>query len=144
MSDVNDITQPHQAAHLRRRLLGEPGEMSELRDHMRRMAVASGFEERAVDLNLVLGELVANAQEHGAPPVEVEAWADGRLVLEVRDGAGTLDTANVWPDRRPSPHGQRGRGMWIVRLLADVVNVRSGHGCTAVRVELSHEPQLGA
>ena len=40
--------------------------------------------------------------------------------------------------------GQRGRGLWIVRQLTDHVHVDTGPTGTTVRIELTHEPQIGA
>jgi anti-sigma regulatory factor (Ser/Thr protein kinase) len=117
-----------------------PGMRSEIHD----IAIRAGFADRAADLAVALTELVANAQEHGAPPFHVEAWWDGRLVIEVsnhRTGTGDVVTRR---DRPPASDEVRGRGLWLVRNLVDVVDVRDGAERTIVRVELSPEPHIGA
>jgi anti-sigma regulatory factor (Ser/Thr protein kinase) len=111
---------------------------------MRELAERAGFGGRANDITLATAELIANAQEHGRPPIVVEAWAEGRLVIEVRDSGGGLDHQAVWQRHPPSPYDHRGRGLWIVRQLMDVVVVRSDEHGTTIRVELSPEPHLGA
>jgi len=107
------------------------------------MAVVNGFEDRATDLTLALDELVSNAQRHGRPPVTVTAWYDGRLVLEVTDQGDGFDSHRL-PDRLPSRLGHGGRGLWILRQVCDHVTIVSSDEGTRVRVELTHEPQLGA
>jgi anti-sigma regulatory factor (Ser/Thr protein kinase) len=122
----------------------DPAEIAEVRAGVRDLAVRSGFAERAGDLVLALDEVIANAQEHGRPPIEVRAWADGRLVVEVSDAGPGFDRARVWSTHPPPPLGQRGRGLWIIRQLTDVVAVRTGEDGTTVRIELSPDPHIGA
>ncbi len=111
---------------------------------VRTLAERSGFGDRAADAALAVAELVANAREHGSPPVRVDAWVDGRLVVEVHDAGGGFEARPVWGAHPPAPNGTRGRGLWIVRQLADLVEVGRGPGGTLVRMELTHEPQIGA
>ncbi len=111
---------------------------------MRDLAAQNGFAERAGDLVLALDEVIANAQEHGRPPIAVEAWTDGRLVVEVSDVGAGFDRARVWSTHPPPPLGRRGRGLWIIRQLTDLVAISSGEDGTTVRIELSPEPHIGA
>lgn len=134
----------HPVFHLREVVGREAGGVLELRERVRDLADRAGFGERANDVQLAVAELIANAQEHGDPPVEVEVWGDGRLVMEVRDSGGGLDHHEVWRRHPPAPNDHRGRGLWIVRQLMDVVVVRSGDDGTTIHVELSPEPHLGA
>lgn len=115
-----------------------------VREDVRGLALRSGFGERANDVALALAELLANAVEHGTAPVHVDAWWDGRLVVEVRDAGTGLDRDAVWRSHPPSPQGDRGRGLWIVRQLMDVVIVDSDEAGTRIHVELSPEPHIGA
>jgi anti-sigma regulatory factor (Ser/Thr protein kinase) len=108
------------------------------------IAVDEGFGDRASDLVLALDEVIANAQEHGRAPIAVEAWVDGRLVVEVSDVGSGFDRAKVWETHPPEPYGRRGRGLWIARQLADIVSIDCGAGRTRVRLELSPDPQIGA
>ena len=74
----------------------------------------------------------------------VRAWADGRLVVEVSDVGDGFDRASVWSTHPPPALGRRGRGLWIIRQLSDVVSISSGDGGTIVRIELSPDPHIGA
>jgi len=111
---------------------------------VRALAERSGLADRAADAALAVAELVANAREHGSPPVRVDAWVDGRLVIEVHDAGGGFEARPVWGAHPPAPLGTRGRGLWIVRQLADLVEVGRGPDGALVRMELTHEPQIGA
>ncbi|MGI9539157.1 MAG: ATP-binding protein [Miltoncostaeaceae bacterium] len=122
----------------------DPAEIGAVRASVRAIAVDAGFEDRANDLVLALDELLANAQEHGSPPVDVTAWHDGRLVIEVRDSGDGINADAIWRSHPPGPYGTRGRGLWIVRQLCDVVRIHHEDGVTRVRVELSTDPMIGA
>ncbi len=124
-------------------LTGDPSEIAPLRNAITHMASVHGFEDRAKDLVLALDELVANAREHGNPPITVVAWYDGRLVLTVSDVGNGFDPRQV-PHRPPPKIHHRGRGLWIIRQLVDHMTISSTISGTTVRVEMTHEPQLGA
>jgi anti-sigma regulatory factor (Ser/Thr protein kinase) len=125
-------------------LSGDPVEVPKVRHGVREFAVRSGFAERASDLALVLDELLANAMEHGSPPVLVRSWNDGRLVMTVTDSGDGFDFPSVVRGHPPVMLGKRGRGLWIVRQVADHVEVESGPVGTTVRVELTRDPHIGA
>ena len=122
----------------------DPAEIAEVRSAVHGIAVNEGFGDRASDLVLALDEVIANAQEHGAAPIAVEAWVDGRLVVEVSDVGRGFDRGEVWKPPPPEPLGRRGRGLWIARQLADIVTIDCAGGHTRVRIELSPDPQIGA
>jgi anti-sigma regulatory factor (Ser/Thr protein kinase) len=122
----------------------DPAEIARVRADVGELAVRHGFPDRAGDLVLALDEVIANAQEHGRAPIGVEAWVDGRIVVEVRDVGNGFDRERVWSAHPPTPYGQRGRGLWITRQLTDAVSISSGHDGTVVRIELSPDPHIGA
>lgn len=122
----------------------DPAEIARVRAEVSDLASRNGFPERASDLVLALDEAIANAQEHGEAPIGVEAWVDGRIVVEVSDVGTGFDRAEVWSAHPPTPYGQRGRGLWIIRQLTDAVSIRSGRRGTTVRIELSPDPHIGA
>jgi anti-sigma regulatory factor (Ser/Thr protein kinase) len=122
----------------------DPAEIAQIRHDVRAIAVTSGFVDRAGDVALTLDELLANAQEHGSPPVDVEAWSDGRLIIEVFDRGVGFHQPDIWRKHPPEPSGSRGRGLWIVRQLADRVDVSSSPTGTRVRVEFTIDPGIGA
>lgn len=122
----------------------DPAEVAPLRTAMAELARRAGFADRASDAVLALDELIANAQEHGRPPITVRAWGDGRLVVVVSDRGAGFRAADVWRTHPPEPFGRRGRGLWIVRQLTDCVCLDTGPEGTTVRVELSPDPHIGA
>jgi anti-sigma regulatory factor (Ser/Thr protein kinase) len=117
-----------------------PGMRSEIHD----IAIRAGFADRAPYVAIAFTELVANAQEHGDPPFHVEAWWDGRLVIEVSNHGAGIDGDALARHEPPRADEVRGRGLWLVRNLVDVIDVRTGAERTIVRVELTPEPQIGA
>lgn len=123
---------------------GDPAEIAQIRHDVRAIAVTSGFADRAGDVALTLDELLANAQEHGNPPIDVEAWSDGRLIVEVFDRGEGFNRPEIWSKHPPEPSGHRGRGLWIVRQLADRVEITGSPIGTRVRVEFTVDPGIGA
>ena len=59
-------------------------------------------------------------------------------MLEVRD-AGHIREPLVGR-RRPTPEQQSGRGLWLVNRLCDLVQIRSSHEGTVVRVHVRALP----
>jgi anti-sigma regulatory factor (Ser/Thr protein kinase) len=77
------------------------------------------------DLPLAVGEVVANAIEHGRPPVEVRVQVEGAAVeVLVRDaGAGPSRPLDV-----PDADLERGRGRWLAHQLATCEERRTPDG----------------
>src|SRR5580693_6503977 len=82
-------------------------------------------EDRASDVVLVVHELAANAIAHGAGHGRLRLWdLAGALSCEIADAGtpGTTDSpemADPWP-------AADGHGLWLVRQVADHMDVRSG------------------
>ncbi|MER5473000.1 ATP-binding protein [Streptomyces sp. NPDC002685] len=104
---------------------GPPVLRGQRRDLRRRMT-EWGLEHACEDVLLVTGELIANALEHGRPPVRVvltETRSDEgrRLRIEVTDAGTGPDVGRVratW--RHPSfSLADGGRGLLIVDTLAE-------------------------
>ena len=106
-----------------------------LREAVADVAEALGVPgDRVERVVLVAYELASNAVRHGG--------GHGRLLLETRDstlGCTVIDGGGGFhdPDRaglvQPSPTALGGRGLWLVRCIADSVEIRSGAaGTTAV------------
>lgn len=125
-------------------LTGDPSEVPPVRVATRALAEEHGFRDRANDLVLALDELVANAKEHGRPPITVRGWYDGRVVLCVSDSGSGFDYASVLREHPPVMLGRRGRGLWMVRQVTDHAHVDTTPSGTTIRVELTHEPHIGA
>lgn len=113
---------------------GEPGNLVEVRHQLERWAARTGLPAPAVD-DLVLStyEALANAAEHAYPsgsgPVDMVAarTTDGRVLVIVSD-------RGRW---RPPPAdpGFRGRGLLMIRALAQRVEVQQGSHGTTVHME---------
>jgi serine phosphatase RsbU (regulator of sigma subunit)/anti-sigma regulatory factor (Ser/Thr protein kinase) len=111
----------------------EPGELARVRREIDAWAGAAALpDDQLGDLQLTLGEALANGVEHaylGRTPGEVgyrvAMTADGAVAVEVRDGGH-------WRPRPVDP-GHRGRGLLIIdRIGVDATVEGSDHG-TVVR-----------
>ncbi|WP_298459239.1 sensor histidine kinase [uncultured Cellulomonas sp.] len=110
------------------------GDLGRIRAVVRGWATASGLSrDRTQDLTLAVNELAANSLDHGGGRGVLRLWTDpGALVCEVAD-TGRLD--DVMVGRVAPVDGQvRGRGVWMVNQLCDLVQIRSTAGGTVVRV----------
>lgn len=92
--------------------------------------------QTAQNLVTAANEVAANALQHGTPPIGLWVWQDGPdLICEVGDhgfwhpAPGPL-TGYVPPDSAL----QRGFGLWTVRLLVDLMELRTGWDGTFVRL----------
>ena len=86
----------------------------------------------------VLGNLLANAVEHGSGTVELSGRQEGaRVILEVRDRG---DGQGVEPDRRLHRDPARGRGLGIAEAAVNeaggTLKLVRGDGGTVAAVEL--------
>ncbi|MEU0050247.1 ATP-binding protein [Streptomyces sp. NPDC006184] len=104
------------------------------------METAGVDPEISYDLSVALSEACANAVEHGgdlAPGASeayrVTAYLDGeKCRIEVTDsGSGTVRTQDIRPAR---PDAEHGRGLCLIRELADHVHIgpKPGRGGTVV------------
>lgn len=130
---------------LSRRTLPEPlGAVDELRvargelaavralvsDHAHRAGLGTN---QVDDLRLALTEVAANSLDHGGGNGVLRAWREpGALVFEVRDGGQITDllAGRTTPLREQA----RGRGLWLVNQLCDLMQIRSTEDGTVVRV----------
>jgi DNA-binding GntR family transcriptional regulator/anti-sigma regulatory factor (Ser/Thr protein kinase) len=93
--------------------------------------------KRLAEAMLAVQELAANAIEHGPGGGHLRAWVqDGELIFELRDdGPGAADPLVV--HLTPELAGRTGPGgLWLARLLSDLVEVRSGDDGFAARLHL--------
>lgn len=106
-----------------------------------RIADAARRDRQALgDMELIVGELLANTVEHAPGLVEVEFERDGdALVLTVSDsGPGLV----VQSTSLPGNDAESGRGLYLVRTLSrDVHFGRTSRGGTLVRVVLPLDPK---
>lgn len=75
------------------------------------------------DGTIILGELLANACEHGRLPIQIELRACGeRWQLNVKDsGAGFLRVVRAY-----DPGANRGRGLHMIERLGGTIRVSGG------------------
>ncbi|MFI0351886.1 anti-sigma factor RsbA family regulatory protein [Actinomadura sp. 9N407] len=117
----------------------ESDDLHRLRAFVAERAAAHGLDRQsAQNFVTAANEVAANALQHGAPPAGLWLWSEGaELVCEIGDNG-------LW---RPAPGAlvgfippdsalQRGFGLWTVRLLVDLVEVRAGWDGTFVRLRL--------
>jgi anti-sigma regulatory factor (Ser/Thr protein kinase) len=112
------------------------GSLAGLRELVSRHAAAAGLDRaRTANLVLAVDEVASNSLRHGGGPGTLRIWRDaGSLVCEVRD-AGRLEDPMAGRER-PAAEGDRGRGLWMVNQLCDLVQLRSFPEGAAVRVHL--------
>jgi anti-sigma regulatory factor (Ser/Thr protein kinase) len=110
--------------------------LADVRSMVRRAAIAAALSpDRSEQLVLAASELAANSVQYGGGSGSARIWReDGALLCEVSD-QGRLKSALVGR-LRPPPDQLRGRGLWLVNQLCDLVQIRSGTRGTAVRVQM--------
>jgi anti-sigma regulatory factor (Ser/Thr protein kinase) len=114
----------------------DPHDLAMLRHRVSEDAQRDGVVgDRLGDLLLAVNELASNTLEHGGPPGLLQIWTDDRsVVCQVTDGGQISDP---FIGRLPPPVGAlRGRGLWLVHQLCDLVQLRSGPAGTVVRLHM--------
>ena len=95
---------------------------------------------RIADLVLAIDELATNTLRYAGGEGVVRAWReDDALVCEVADGGHIADP--LAGRELPPPNQLRGRGLWLVNQLCDLVQLRSGPGHSTVRVRMRADVQ---
>jgi anti-sigma regulatory factor (Ser/Thr protein kinase) len=107
----------------------DPGTLYALRAAVQAHAGRAGLsEDRAGEVVLAVHELAANAIAHGAGHGRLRVWdLSGALICEVVDGGpadtdapdGAPEVTDPWP-------ATDGHGLWLVRQVADQLDLRSG------------------
>lgn len=92
--------------------------------------------DRATDLVIAVAELAANTLAHTSGPGTLTVWvADGELICQVQDSGEIIDP--LAGRRRPDPTDpSRGRGLWVVRQVCDLVEMRTGPSGTTIRLHM--------
>lgn len=100
-------------------------------------AVAAGARTNGLDeFVLAVHQLAANALTHGDGRAELRTWCEERtFVCEVESHGAPVSeaTAGYVPC---DPEHERGRGLWLVRQVCELVEVRSRDGRTSIRVHV--------
>ncbi|MDN5751510.1 MAG: sensor histidine kinase [Pseudonocardia sp.] len=134
---------PPAPAHVRTVSISGAPDLAGARRFTTQLAATLGFDDqRCADVATAVNEAVTNAIEHGGGHGVLRAWTEptdttaARLVIEVvnPDGDGLDPFAGHLP---PTPHGRRGRGLWLIRQLADLVQTRPAHPGVVLRMHWS-------
>lgn len=105
-------------------------------------AQASATEEQAEALVVVANELAVNAVTHGGFEGRMRLWRGiDYMVCEVHDRGSGMDSPATAGTRPPDRTAAGGRGLWLVRRLADSVEIESGPGGTTVAARLALRPR---
>ena len=98
--------------------------------------VAGLSPDRTGDLVIAVGELAGNTLIHTAGPGALSVWvADGEIICQIQDG-GQISDPLAGTSRPDASDPSRGRGLWVVDQLCDLVEMRSGPGGTTIRLHM--------
>jgi len=90
---------------------------------------------RCEELVLAVSEVAANSVRHGGGTGTLRVWQENETLLcEVRDG-GRIRSP-LAGRVTPRPDQLSGRGLWLANQLCDLVQIRSDHAGTVVRLHM--------
>jgi anti-sigma regulatory factor (Ser/Thr protein kinase) len=90
---------------------------------------------RIGDLLVAVTELASNSIRHGGGAGTVRVWGEqDAIVCEMRDSGRLADP--LVGRQRPTVDRRDGRGVWLVHQLCDLVQIRSSHAGTTVRIHM--------
>lgn len=115
-----------------------PSDLSVIRGVVGDQALRFGLSgERAHDLVLAVDEAVANTLAYTQGGGVLLTWSDGAsLICQVSD-TGHIVQADFAGRLRPAPQAPRGRGIWIMHQLCDLVELASASTGTTLRLHMS-------
>jgi anti-sigma regulatory factor (Ser/Thr protein kinase) len=119
---VEEISLTGDLARVRRRIGASP-------------AVAPLPQARREDFLLAANEAAINALEYGRPPRRLRLWRTRRAVVAEVTGQGGIEDP-LAGRRRPTPGAGRGRGLWLVNQVCDLVQLRTRAGQTTLRIHM--------
>ncbi|MFS8096958.1 SpoIIE family protein phosphatase [Lentzea alba] len=126
---------------LHRTTPAEPEQLSGLRRAVSEWTAAAGLtEDQSYDLLLAYGEAAANAVDHaydGNP-----GTFDTHVVHTGGAAQVTVEDHGAWRPAPPNP-GHRGRGLRMIRALADDVDLHTGATGTTIRFRFATSPTGG-
>jgi anti-sigma regulatory factor (Ser/Thr protein kinase) len=111
------------------------GDLSAVRREVREWAVARGVNaSRADDLALAVYETAVNSILHGGGQGVLRSWTTADTVsCEIADEGRIRDP--LVGRSLASPRSERGRGLWLVNHLCDLVQIRATPVGTVVRIQ---------
>jgi anti-sigma regulatory factor (Ser/Thr protein kinase) len=115
--------------------LGFTNQVSLVREFCARQAAAAGLgPNRTRDLILAVSEIAANAISYADGGL-IRAWrTDRELICQLED-AGHITEPLAGRRQRP-PDALGGHGLWLVNLVCDLVERRTGAGGTVTRLHM--------
>jgi anti-sigma regulatory factor (Ser/Thr protein kinase) len=92
--------------------------------------------DRTGDLVIAVGELAANTLTHTSGPGTLTMWvADGEIICQIQD-TGQIADPLAGTHRPDAGDPSRGRGLWVVDQLCDLVEMRTGPAGTMIRLHM--------
>jgi anti-sigma regulatory factor (Ser/Thr protein kinase) len=112
-------------------------ELAPLRTFVTRRATAAGLVPRRVDeLVIAVNELATNTLEHTGNGGNVAVWTEpGVLVVQVRDTGHITD--RLAGRTLPARLDERGRGLFLVNMICDLVRLRTTPAGTTLRLHMT-------
>ncbi len=112
--------------------------LSEVRRFAAEQARSIGLDSaRVEDLVLAVNELATNSLQHGRGGT-LRIWRETAAIACEVDSEDRIDRP-LAGRRRPRPTQLRGRGLWLVNQLCDLVQIRSAGSGSVVRLLMSLE-----
>ena len=114
-----------------------PTGLAEVRRFVRAFAAGNALNAENSDaLVLAVDELASNSVQYGGGGGTVHAWREAdRLLLQVSDDGHV--TEPLVGRLKPTATQKRGRGLWLVNQLCELVQLRSSPAGTVVRIHAS-------
>ena len=113
-----------------------------VRELVRKHSIVVGLDQsRADNMAIAANEVATNSIVHGGGRGTVRIWEDaGWVICEVRD-RGVFDLPLA--DREAlGPDPSSPRGLWLANQLCDLLQIRTFHGETAVRLQMRLDPRV--
>jgi anti-sigma regulatory factor (Ser/Thr protein kinase) len=98
-------------------------------------AVACLSRERLDEFVFAINEAATNALKYGGEPRWLRIWRSGPTLIAEVSSRGFISDPFVGR-RRPSATVVRGRGLWLLRQLCDLVELRRTQSGTTVRMQV--------
>jgi anti-sigma regulatory factor (Ser/Thr protein kinase) len=115
-------------------------DLSKVRALVMQQSRAAGLtESRANDLVLAVSEVAANTLRHTDSSGTLAIWHDrNEIVAEIHD-EGTITDPDAGR-HRPAADATGGHGLWLVRQVCDLVELRSDQTGTTIRMHMRIAP----
>jgi len=115
-------------------------DLSKVRGLVLQQSLAAGLSEsRANDLVLAVSEVAANTLRHTDSSGVLTMWNDQKeVVCQIHD-EGTISDPEAG-QHRPAADATGGHGLWLVRQVCDLVDIRSDQTGTTIRMHMRLHP----